>query len=154
MGLIHKELVSTKADYVNDYARGTVSYSPKCRNYSFHKVEIPDGTKVIGCNFKQRVPFTEAITGKNLVFEKCNLVNILIDPTWQTTGCNISQVKTVITKIENKEGDLSDITISRQVYDEKSSSYKTTETIEDTLKTSDVANKVLSVSEDASKEVI
>lgn len=89
--LIHIELKPAKNDYTNDHSRGTVEYTPKCRNYSFHKVIIPDGTIIREANFTQRV-LTAAISGKNLTFIDCNLVNVVVDPSWHLESCNTSQV--------------------------------------------------------------
>ena len=89
--LIHKELKPVKNDYQNDFDRGTVEYTPKCRNYSFHKVIIPDGTTIRESNFTQKNMNTKAIEGKNLTFESCNLVNNIIDPTWKLESCNTTQ---------------------------------------------------------------
>jgi len=92
--LIHKELKPAKNDYKNDKDRGTVYYNPeignpfdptkkKARNYSFHKVIIPDGTIVEEeINFSQAEPHTDAIIGENLTFRRCNLVNVEIHPSW------------------------------------------------------------------------
>lgn len=69
-------------DYSHDLKRGTVAFDPEWKNYSYHTVVIPDGTKVVGCNFSQAVPRTDAIQGKNLTFVDCNHVNCLLDPSW------------------------------------------------------------------------
>lgn len=90
--LIHKELVPTKNDYCDNYDRGSVDYSEKCKNYSFHKIIIPDGSVISGCNFSQRKPNTSAISGKNITFSECNLINNVIDETWKLNECNISQI--------------------------------------------------------------
>ena len=88
--LIHTELKPYKNDYTDDFDRGTVDYTPKCRNYSYHKVIIPDGTTVKETNFTQRTK-RQAITGKDLVFIECNLVNNILDPTWRLETCNNSE---------------------------------------------------------------
>ena len=90
--LIHCELMPAKNDYFDDQHRGTVEYTPKCRNYSFHKVIIPDGTIIKEANFTQRDIDTLAIEGKDLVFVECNLVNNIIDPSWKLESCNTCQV--------------------------------------------------------------
>jgi hypothetical protein len=90
--LIHIELKPAKNDYFDDHFRGTVEYTPKCRNYSFHKVIIPDGTTIKEANFTQREIDTLAIEGKDLVFKECNLVNNIIDPSWKLESCNTCQV--------------------------------------------------------------
>ncbi len=92
-GKTHIEAIPAKNDYVDEFNRGTVYFnadtgnkfnaaSLKMRNYSFHKVIIPDGTTIEGVNFTQKEPHTVAITGKNLTFIKCNLKNVEIDPSW------------------------------------------------------------------------
>ena len=58
--LVHKELKHKKNDYKHDFDRGTVEYTPRCRNYSFHKVTISDGTTIIEANFSQKKSDTEA----------------------------------------------------------------------------------------------
>ena len=90
--LIHTELKPHKNDYKDDYDRGSVEHTPKCRNYSYHKIVIPDGTTIRDTNFTQRKPNTQAISGKNLIFIDCNLVNNVIDPSWNVSGCNCSQI--------------------------------------------------------------
>jgi len=98
IGKAHIEAIPAKNDYVDDKHRGTVHFNDergnmfdksalKMRNYSFHKVIIPDGTVVEGCNFTQAEPHTEAIQGKNLVFKQCNLKNVEIDPSWTLESC-------------------------------------------------------------------
>lgn len=92
-GKAHIEAIPAKNDYVDDHNRGTLYFNTesgnvfnpkklKMRNYSFHKVIIPDGTTIEGVNFTQAEPHTVAITGKNLTFIECNLKNVEIDPTW------------------------------------------------------------------------
>jgi len=88
--LVHCEVKPVKNDYFDDHYRGSVEYTPKCRNYSGHIVHIPDGTTVKDTNFCQRVPNNPAIIGKNLTFIDCNLVNNVIDPSWTVKGCNTS----------------------------------------------------------------
>lgn len=95
--LIHKELFPAKSDYKHDFDRGTVHYTPKCRNYSYHKVIIPDGTVIKETNFTQRIPYTLAVEGKNLTFIDCNLANILCDVSWVRQGCNNNQIKHILT---------------------------------------------------------
>jgi hypothetical protein len=92
-GKAHIEAIPAKNDYVDNYDRGTLHFNEeignpfapsalKMRNYSFHKVIIPDGTTIEGVNFTQKEPHTEAIIGKNLTFIRCNLKNVVIDPSW------------------------------------------------------------------------
>lgn len=97
-GKTHIEAIPAKNDYVDEFNRGTVYFNAekgnpfnqealKMRNYSFHKVIIPDGTEVKGVNFTQKEPHTVAIVGKNLTFIECNLKNVEIDPTWTLIDC-------------------------------------------------------------------
>ena len=83
-GLCHIEAIPAKNDYIDEFNRGTLSFNTstgnkfnpealKMRNYSFHKVVIPDGTTIKGCNFTQKEPHTVAISGQNLTFVECNL---------------------------------------------------------------------------------
>ena len=90
--LIHAELKPHKNDYKDDYDRGSVEHTPKCRNYSYHKIVIPDGTTIREVNFTQRKPNTQAISGRNLIFIDCNLVNVVVDPSWVLEGCNNAQI--------------------------------------------------------------
>ena len=90
--LIHTELKPARNDYHDDFDRGSVEYTNRCHNYSFHKVIIPDKTVVKSSNFTQRKPNTLAIVGKDLVFEECNLVNNVIDASWTLKCCNTAQV--------------------------------------------------------------
>lgn len=90
--LVHCEVKHAKNDYVGDYDRGTVEYTTRCRNYSFHKVIVPDGTTIKESNFTQRGMGTQAIIGKSLTFIGCNLVNNVIDQSWTLVDCNDCQV--------------------------------------------------------------
>jgi len=91
-GLVHIAVKPSKNDYTDDKHRGTVEYTPNCRNYSFHKVIIPDGTIIREANFTQRDIDTDAIQGEDLNFIECNLVNVLINPSWKLESCNTCQV--------------------------------------------------------------
>lgn len=97
-GKIHVEAKVAKNDYVDEFDRGTVYFNDetgnkfdpdalKMRNYSYHKVIIPDGTTVDGVNFTQKEPYTDAIDGKNLTFKNCNLKNVVIDDSWILIDC-------------------------------------------------------------------
>lgn len=83
------------ADYQHDLDRGTVDYDPTWRNYSYHRVRVPAGTTIRGCNFSQARPRTPAIlvTGNpaTVTLEECNLVNVLIHPAWRLVNCNTAQ---------------------------------------------------------------
>jgi hypothetical protein len=111
-GKIFIELQPIKNDYIDEYNRGTVKFNPKkgrqsfdgdevfeTRNYSFHKVIIPDGTILKGINFTQRNPYTKAIEGDNLTFINCNLSNNKIEQTWILINCNNTQwLKEIVIK--------------------------------------------------------
>jgi hypothetical protein len=116
MRLIHQALTPAKNDYTHDFDRGTVKYTPSCRNYSFHKVIVPDGTTVKESNFSQREPYTDCIFGDNLTFESCNLVNVEIGnkKDWTVNGCNISQIKRCLVSESEKDGIVT-LIISHQV---------------------------------------
>jgi hypothetical protein len=120
--LVHKELRHLKNDYKNDFDRGTVEYTPKCRNYSFHKVVILDGTIIRETNFTQKEPYTIAIQGKDLTFINCNLTNNIIDPTWIVNGKHIERT-TQLKFIKKSETDLGNgmkkIIVSLQVQEDK-----------------------------------
>ena len=113
--LIHTELKPVKNDYQNDFDRGTVDYTPRCRNYSFHKVVIPDGTIVRESNFFQKEPHSNAITGKNLTFIGCNLINVEKDATWIIQDSNTCQIKRVKKSEEVLENGQKKVIISHQV---------------------------------------
>lgn len=92
-GLIHKELMPAKNDHKDDTDRGTVYFNPekgnifaeselKAKNYSYHKIIIPNETTIKRVNFSQKEPHTDVISGKNLTFIECNLNNVEIDPSW------------------------------------------------------------------------
>ena len=140
--LIHKEVRPIKNDYQNDVDRGTVEYTPKCRNYSFHKVVIPDGTIIKDSNFTQKEPHTKAIEGKNLTFESCNLVNVATDPSWTIKDSNTCQIK----RIKKSEKDLGDavkeIIISHQI-EQKDKTFKEIDT--DVETTTDADSYALAV---------
>lgn len=115
-GLIHKELLPAKNDYVDDFNRGTVYFNPdkgnrfnpealKARNYSYHKIVIPDGTIIEGVNFSQKNPHTVAIIGKNLTFIHCNLHNIEFDPTWITESKPVHSKHEII-DVDGKQYDI------------------------------------------------
>ncbi len=78
-------------DYYNEYFRGAVDYDPAWRNYSYHAVDIPDGTVIEGCNFAQAEPKTECINGENLTFRDCNLCNVALHPSWTLERCLTAQ---------------------------------------------------------------
>ena len=97
--LIMMELTPAKNNYMNDFDRGTVHYNPRvgynswlkeevleARNYSHHKVIIPNDTTIKGVNFSRKNSHTNSIQGKNLTFIDCNLNNVEIDPTWTIIG--------------------------------------------------------------------
>lgn len=98
-------LIPAKNDYVDDNNRGSVVFNDakgtnmlgrevyEESNYSRHKVVIPDGTTVYGINFAQKEPDTEAVFGKDVTFQDCNLVNVKIDPTWKIINSNTAQIK-------------------------------------------------------------
>lgn len=79
------------SDYDNDLKRGTVNYHEGLWNYSYHSVTVPDGTTIEERNFTQLTPNTPAITGQNLTFVNCNMLNVAIDPSWTVIGCNTAQ---------------------------------------------------------------
>jgi hypothetical protein len=102
--LIMKNFRPLKNDYVNNYSRGTVEFAGQENNganYSFHKVVIPDGSVIKDSNFIQRVPGTDVIKGKNLIFEDCNLVNVKVDPSWTLIQSNNTYVKKEYLSEEN-----------------------------------------------------
>lgn len=120
--LISIFLRPTKNDYKHDFDRGTVAWSFDCYNYSYHKVVIPDGTVIEDRNFAQLKPHTKAVTGKNLIFKECNLVNNEIDPTWVLENCNICQIKRVIKSQKNTDTQTT-LVISHQV-EQKDGTFK------------------------------
>lgn len=101
--LIHPRLDPVKNDYIDDYDRGTVKYTQNVKNYSFHKVIIPDGTTVEGVNFTQNEPNTDAIVGENLTFIDCNLVNVRKHDSWKLLSSNNSQTEKTLKELKNEE---------------------------------------------------
>lgn len=112
--LIHRELKPKKNDYQNDFKRGTVDYNERCASYCFHTVVIPDGTVINDRNFAQAAPDTPAIIGENLVFNDCNLCNVLINPSWVLNSCLVIKRKETITA-EDDSKDLKSITVRTEV---------------------------------------
>jgi choline kinase len=112
--LIHKELKPLKNDYIHDFDRGTVQHTPKCRNYTFHKVVIPDGTVIRNSNFSQKEPHTVAIIGNFLHFIECNLTNVEIADNWIIEDCNTAQIRK-IKKYEIDNEGKKEIIVSHQV---------------------------------------
>ncbi len=104
-GLISKHHTPAKNDYIDNYDRGTVLFNSikglnsygrevfEASNYSYHKILIPNGTTIKDVNFSQKNYDTDAIEGEDLIFEHCNLVNILIHPSWVLISCNTTQKK-------------------------------------------------------------
>jgi hypothetical protein len=85
------------ADYVSERSRGTVDFDPLWKNYAFHRVRVPAGATVVGCNFTQLLPNTTAIVAAGPVtLIDCNLVNVALDPAWTVQGCNTSQAWLVV----------------------------------------------------------
>lgn len=117
--LIHKEAKPVKNDYKSDFDRGTVEYNSKCRNYSFHKVVIPDGTIIKDTNFTQKEPHTEAIIGKNLTFIGCNLNNVEKDASWVFENSSNLQFKNIKVSEEDLGGNQKKVIISRKIEDKK-----------------------------------
>ncbi len=101
-GLISATHEAILKDYKNDFDRGTVEYNFQSKNYSFHKVVIPNGTIIKEANFTQKEPHTDCIAGKNLTFIECNLVNVELDPTWTVIDCNTAQIRRVPIAPTNK----------------------------------------------------
>lgn len=93
-GLISINMTPRKNDYVDDFNRGTVEFNPTVKqdmfgrvvfvekNYSYQKVKVPDGSYIVGVNFNQKTPHTNAIKGKDLTLERCTIVNVEVDSSW------------------------------------------------------------------------
>lgn len=145
--LIMKELKPAKNDYHHDFDRGTVEYTPKNRNYSFHKVIIPDGTVVKNCNFTQKNPDTQAIQGENLVFIECNLVNNAINPSWTLINSNRAQIKRIKKSEEDLGGGRKKIIISHQAKDKNGVWSEVQEDYEETNNTDDYNLAILRLNE-------
>tara|TARA_Y100000590_G_scaffold446578_1_gene580503 strand:- start:1388 stop:1693 length:306 start_codon:yes stop_codon:yes gene_type:complete len=77
----------------------STQYDPLVRDYGYlrgydYPIVIPDGTTVRDKNFSQEAPGTEAIIqGSGLVFEFCNLTNVLVNPAWTLVATNTMQVR-------------------------------------------------------------
>src|SRR5688572_9544495 len=79
-------------DYEHELKRGTVTYTPGRKNYSYHRVNIPGGTVVRDCNFSQAAPNTEAILSSGpITLISCNLCNVKVDPAWTLESCLTAQ---------------------------------------------------------------
>lgn len=101
-GKINPRLTPAKNDYKNEYDRGTVELS-ECSNFSYQKVLFLDGEIIKNKNFSQLRPNTVISTAKNLIFERCNLVNVYIDPSWTLIDCNKKQKKLLIKSTKDTE---------------------------------------------------
>jgi hypothetical protein len=140
--LIFEKLKPTKNDYKHDFERGTVYFTPTNRNYSYHKVIIPDDTTIKENNFSQRKPDTDAIQGKNLTFIDCNLVNIKIDASWTLINCNIAKIQRVI-KQQINLGNETKLEISQQTYNSKTKNFEEIGIDEETIDNGDLNNRLL-----------
>ena len=128
-GKAHIEAIPAKNDYEDEKHRGTLHFNTekgnpfnpealKMRNYSYHKILIPDGTTVKGCNFTQVEPHTVAISGQNLTFVECNLKNVEIDNSWTLQGCLAIHAREVIDgidKVYEVEKDGKFVEVSREI---------------------------------------
>jgi hypothetical protein len=141
--LIFKELLPAKNDYKHDFDRGTVHYTPKNRNYSFHKVIIPDDTVVRDSNFSQRVADTEAISGKNLTFIDCNLVNVKVDASWTLQCCNNCQIKRELASQQNLGDGTTKLVISHKVRDKKTNEFVEVAVNEETIGNDKLQNQLI-----------
>lgn len=88
---------SRPADYINPVDRGTIEFSSEWKNYSFHKIKVPDGIGLRDMNFTQISPDTDAFDrtlgfGHNLEFVECNLANVRVYDDWTVNGCFTAQI--------------------------------------------------------------
>jgi hypothetical protein len=84
-------------DYIDDHKRGLVEFSESRKNFSRHRVLIPNGSVVVGKNFSQHVPNSDVIVrdkanGNNLTFKDCNLVNVKTYADWIIEDSNTAQI--------------------------------------------------------------
>ncbi len=63
-------------------------------NWSFRDPgdEIPDGSVIVGGNFRQLVPDTVILAGKRLTIRGGNWINVKPDPNWTVEGGNWAQI--------------------------------------------------------------
>jgi len=80
---------------------------------------VPDGTHFEMSNFTQLAPVLgrDVVTGKNLVFEKCNLCNVKIEPDWEVIDCNNTFFHDVVVNGPDDEDGNPTTYIERQVID-------------------------------------
>lgn len=105
------------ADYDNDLDRGTVEYREGWKNYSFHKVRIPGGTIVTGCNFAQAKPRTDCIevTGVGVVtFRECNLSNVELTARMVSEKCLTAQSWIVEEDVEAQDDKGQPVTVKQE----------------------------------------
>ena len=54
--------------------------------------EIPDGSVIVGGNFRQLIPDTVILAGKRLTIRGGNWINVKPDPNWTVEGGNWAQI--------------------------------------------------------------
>ena len=84
------------------------------RNWSMQSAVIPDGSTVVGMNFCQANPDTDCISGKDLTFRECNLINVRLDPSWKIECCNTAKILREVTDGVTDENGNVTLTIAHQ----------------------------------------
>ena len=104
--------------------------------------DFEDGTSFYNCNFMQEVPNTplKALAGKAVIFDNCNLTNVLIDEAWTVENSCNDQVDDIYAEPEVPEPN-PEIEALKQMVDDLGKA--TTE--EDVAAITDAINEQLSV---------
>lgn len=131
-GKISEKMTPAVNDYTGPYDRGTVEFNPALRangklqerNYSYTKVIIPAGTTVTGVNFTQKEPNTNAISGGNLTFVDCQMINVRINPSWTLIRSTAIQRKRIILSSTPLDAQRTTLLISSQIFDNATQQYK------------------------------
>lgn len=130
-GKISVRMTPALNDYKEEFDRGTVRFNPDIRqngqlqerNYSYTKVVIANGTTVMGVNFSQKTPGTNAITGENLTFVNCQLTNVAVNPTWKLINSSNNQRKQIVLDETPLDSERTQLTISTQVLSARTGKY-------------------------------
>lgn len=147
--LISNLLTPAKYDYVDDFDRGSVYFTselrndgtPENRNYSYHKVIIPDGEIIINCNFTQKEPDTDCITGGNLTFRSCNLKNVKIDGKWILEDCSTGNFKRKLISQEDLGEGVTKVVVSLEI--EKEGKFEEIERYDELILSEKISTELL-----------
>lgn len=140
-GKMSVKAIPYKNDYVDEFNQGTVKFNPATRksgrlvqqNYSYMKVDIPNGTTITGANFTQKDPDTDAISGTGLTFIDCQLINVRTHPTWTLIRTTAIQRRRIVIGQVAEDSERTRITVSTQFYDTQSSTWGEVEQHEEVI---------------------